>query len=527
VRDRAGRPSGRALLALRNGGFEVVPSKVRAVPLRILQPVPILPQGSGSHPTRSRWGALGLLALAIGGAVVLYLLRRGTVTDDTYAFLDWGRDLSHGYLPLLEHRTFHPVPILSGALLSLFGSSAPEITVLASLAGFVLLAAAAWRVVEILGFPQPAPVLAAALVLSSPVLSVLAQVAYINLPFATLLLWALVFDLEGRSKGAWALLLIAGLVRPEGWAFLLAYGTLAWWRAGRPAAPRRWLGLAALSLAPMVLWLALEWGLYGDPLYSFRSTRAPNVKNTGTGSVKGLWAAVHFGVADAPLIAAALGAIAVARLAPKRLAATFLGMTVVAALTILVLASSKFNVPSRHYSVVFSLVYILAAAGAATPARLLARRASVSRRTIAAVGVLGAALVAGLSASRLDYLLGRNATNVGATYDFSRTLDQAVSRARPLVVTRGAPRHAVAVVGAVDESELAWTLGVPYNVVTGNVEASTRMIVEPTRAAYTRLRKLGLTDRTRPALPPGWRQVVATRDWEVWVLGRGTPTRLG
>jgi len=489
--------------------------------------VPILPQGPGSRPARSRRGALGLLALAMGGAVALYLLRRGTVTDDTYAFLDWGRDLRHSYLPLLEHRTFHPVPILSGAFLSLFGSAAPEITVLASLAGFVSLALAAWRVVRILGFAQPAPALAAALVLSSPVLSVLAQVAYINLPFATLLLWALVFELEGRSKPAWALLLTAGLVRPEGWAFLLAYGALEWWRAGHPAAPRRWLRLAALSLGPMALWLALEWLLFGDPLYSLRSTRAPNVKATGSNSVKGLWASVHFGVADAPLIAAAVGAVAVARLAPRRLAATFLGMTVVAVLTILVLASSKFNVPSRHYSVLFSLVYILAAAGGATPARLLARRALASPRTVLAVGVLGAALIAGLSASRLDYLLGRNARNVGATYDFSRTLDSALSQTRPLLDLRGAHRHAVAVVGAVDESEVAWTLGVPYNVVTGGIEAPTRMIVEPTRAAYTRLRKLGLTDRPRLALPPGWRQVIATGDWEIWVLGRGTPTRLG
>src|SRR6202035_876798 len=158
---------------------------------------------SGRAP--ANWRRLGRLALAVGGAVVLYELRPGALTDDSYAFLDWGRDLRHGYLPLLEHRTFHPLPIAAGSLLSLLGSAAPTVAVLLTLAGLVLLAVAAWRAVEILGFLQPAPALAAVLVLSSPLLSLLAQVAYINLPFATLLVWALVFDLEGRSKGAWVL----------------------------------------------------------------------------------------------------------------------------------------------------------------------------------------------------------------------------------------------------------------------------------------------------------------------------------
>jgi hypothetical protein len=466
-----------------------------------------------------------LLALAAGGALVLYLLRPGALTDDSYAFLDWGRDLRHGYLPLLEHRTFHPLPILAGAALSLLGSAAPTIAVLLTLAGLVLLAVAAWRVVEILGFAQPAPALAALLVLSSPLLSLLAQVAYINLPFATLLLWALVFELEDRSVGAWCLLVPGGLVRPEGWAFLVAYGALQWWRAGRPRAPRRWLALATLSLAPMILWLLLEWRLFGDPLYSFTNTRAPNVQATGSGSLTGLWRSLHFAVATAPLIAAAVGALAVALLAPRRQAATILGMTAVAVVTVLILASSKFNVPSRQFSALAPLLYILAAAGAAAPARVLTRRGTAPPGALAAAAA-GAALVAGLAVAPTIHLLRRNSKTVRVAHQLRGTLDQALADTHGLVDVRAARRHSVAVVGAVDVSEVVWSLDVPYNVVTNAVEPPTRMIVEPSPHLHSRLGRLGLTERPRAVPTRGWRLLVATSDWQIWVLGRHTPTRL-
>lgn len=481
---------------------------------------------SGRAP--ANWRRLGRLALAVGGAVVLYELRPGALTDDSYAFLDWGRDLRHGYLPLLEQRTFHPLPIVAGALVSLFGSAAPTIAVLLTLAGLVLLAIAAWRAVEILGFAQPAPALAALLVLSSPLLSLLAQVAYINLPFATLLVWALVFDLDGRSKGAWVLFVSAGLVRPEGWAFLLAYGALQWWRAGRPHAPRSWLGLAALSLGPMALWLLLEWQLFGDPLYSFTSTRAPNVEATGSGSVTGLWSSLRFAVAWSVLIAAGVGALAVAWMATRRAAVTMLGMTAVAVITLVVLASSKFNVPGRHFSVLVSLVYILAAVGAATPARVLARRRTASPRALAAVCACGAALVAGLALAPTVHLLRRNFKTVRVTHSQRGTLDRALARALRLVDVRGARRHTVAIVGAVDDSQVVWSLHVPYDVVTGNVEPHTRVIIEPSPAAYSRLGRLGLSS-PRPHVIPrsGWRRAIATPDWDIWIPAGHTPIRLG
>ncbi len=465
---------------------------------------------------RPPWSrSLSLALLAALGALALYAIHPGVVTDDTYGFLDWGRDLRHGYLPVLEHRTFHPLPILAGSLLSLLGDAAPTVTLLLTLAGLVLLAAAAWRILAALGFAQPVPLLAAALVLASPLLAVIADVAYINLPFATLVLWGLVLELEGRPRGAWALLIAAALVRPEGWAFLLAYGALSWWRAGHPRQARRWLPILALSLAPVAVWLGLEWSLFGDPLYSFHYTRPPFVESTGSDSVSGLWQSLRYALVSAPLVACALGVVAIAWLAPRGRALLTLGALVVSALTIAALAASSFNVPSRHFSVLTPLLCVLAAAGAALPGRVVSRRWPHARREALTLGVAGAVITAALVAGPAlrDQRDGFQA--VRTSHLTGRTLSHTVIRSRALIDVAGAPRHSVAMLGAVDNSELAWLLRVPFNAVTGDFEPTTRLVVEPSQATWTALQQVNLTDRQRWTPPPGWRRI-ASGDWDIY-----------
>jgi hypothetical protein len=264
-------------------------SQLEASPYRAIS-IATAPRRRRPAPaSRQPWSGVALIAFASVCAVIFYVLRPGAVTDDTYAFLDWGRDLRHGVLPMLEHRTFQPLPIAAGSVLSLFGSAAPTVTIMVCLAALVLLAAAAWRILALHGFGQPAPAVAALLVLITPVLPVVALVAYNNLPFATLVMWGLVFELEERPAGAWTMLILAGLTRPEAWLFLLAYGGLSWWRAGHPYAPRRWLPIAALAIGPIVVWAGLEWALFGDPLYSLHSTSGAAVQSTHSNSPQALW----------------------------------------------------------------------------------------------------------------------------------------------------------------------------------------------------------------------------------------------
>jgi hypothetical protein len=477
-------------------------SSPAAAPARRLLVSPLLRRG--------RW--LGPVALAAAGATLIYLLRPGAVTDDTYAFMDWGRDLRHGFTPLLEHRTFQPLPIGVGAVVSFFGSAAPTIVVLVCLAALVLLAEAAWRIVAMLGFRQPAPLLAAVLALATPLLPVLALSAYNNLPFATFVLLALMFELERRRRAAWTALILASLTRPEGWAFLLAYGALAWWRAGRPLAPRGVAPVAIAALAPMALWIALEWGLFGDPLYSLRNTTA--AQSTHTNSPEELWYTLRANVPTAVLVASAVGIVAIARFAPRRLAATTLAAVALTAVTILVLATSSFNVPGRHFSVLVALVCVLAAAGATAPASWLRARGSATWAGIGA-GLAAAALLLGLAAPRMLDSLKSNLANIAVSHDTGRTLSDTANAALKSIDVRGAPRHSVAMLGAVAGSELVWALGVPYNAVSDHVESHTRLIVQPSPRTFSRLKNHDLTDRIRTGLPHGWR-VIASGAWEIY-----------
>jgi hypothetical protein len=503
----------------------MVSSQLEASPYRTISVAPARRRGRPPPARRGPWRGVALIALAAVCGVIFYVLRPGAVTDDTYAFLDWGRDLRHGVMPLLEHRTFQPLPIITGSVLSLFGSAAPTLTIMVCLAALVLLAAAAWRILALHGFGQPAPAAAALLVLITPVLPVLALVGYNNLPFATLAMWGLVFELEERPAGAWTMLILAGLTRPEAWLFLLAYGALSWWRAGHPYSPRRWLPFAALAAGPIVVWAALEWGLFGDPLYSLHSTSGAAVQSTHSNSPQALWNTLRANVLTAPLIAAGLGVVALASLAPRRLAATTLAATLLTILSIVILAGSNFNLPGRDFSLLVALSCVLTAAGAVLPAQLMARSRKFPAPVVAVVACAGAALVIGLAAPKLLHALRSNFQKISVSHETGKTFTHVVGSALPSIDLRGAPRHSVAMLGAVDNSQLAWVLGLRYDVVTEQVERQTRLIVQPSQATWSRLTQYHLTNRTRSGLPLGWR-VIKNEDWQVYALDAGTPARL-
>jgi len=494
---------------------------------------PASPAPALRSPRRTRrlpaWARRVLLVgLAFAAAAIALHFLSHELTDDSYAFLDWGRDLRHHYVPpLLENRTFHPIPILAGALLSLLGSAAPGATVLCAVAGLVLLAAGAWQVCRLLELRQPAPAFAALLIVTSPMLVAISFAAYINLPFAVLIVWALVWELRQRPRLTWTLLVIAGLVRPEGWAFLLAYGALEWWRAGRPLLSRRLAVILLLAVGPMTLWLFLEWRFFGTPLYSFTNTRAPAGTVQSSSSLHGLWTTLKFCLALPGLIASVIGAVAIWRLAPRRPAATVLGATLVAALTVAFLATSKFNVPDRHFSAFVSLLCVLAAAGATAPAQWLARRRpSAGPQAVIAVGLAGVVLVVALAASTVHQKLSFDFAVFRVERVTGNALDATIARSRVSLDVRGAREHSVASTAAVVESELVWDLGVPYNAVDDRTSNTTQLLVQPSPGTWELLERRRLTDRTIVAVPRGWTSVTAGA-WMLWSPQAARPVRLG
>ena len=89
--------------------------------------------------------------------------------------------------------------------------------------------------------------------------------AYLDVLFAALVVWAVALEAERPRRGVPVLVLlaVAGLVRPEAWLLAAAY-----WVYARP--PGR--GAVLLVLAAPVLWAAHDLVLTGDPTFSFTTT---------------------------------------------------------------------------------------------------------------------------------------------------------------------------------------------------------------------------------------------------------------
>jgi len=230
----------------------------------------------------------GLLAAL---AALLWLLCGvGFANYDTLYALAWGGQLARGETPAYEVAiapTPHPLVELLGLVLSPLPARAVEDIAVAL--GFLALAGCAWALFRLgeLWFGRAAGILAALLLLTRvPVLSYGVR-AYVDIPYLLFVLAAVLVEArrrvhEHRPAGApvLVLLVLAGLLRPEAWAFSALYwlylliDTLR--ARGRIDEPRSRLELAGLALlaacAPLV-WVLSDLAVTGDPLWSLTNTR--------------------------------------------------------------------------------------------------------------------------------------------------------------------------------------------------------------------------------------------------------------
>lgn len=213
-------------------------------------------------------GLTRALAITTGGALLAWLMiGTGFANYDTAYSILWGADLAHGRVPdysVPVAPTPHPLSTALGFVLSPLGDDAETAWVVLA---FLSLGALAWVVFE-LGFATfgaAAGALAALVILTrQPVLSFGVR-AYVDIPYVALVLGALVTEIRRPRAGALplSLLALAGLLRPEAWLFAGVY----WLWIGRP-----WRLAWLVALAPAI-WLAFDWAIAGDPLYSLTGTR--------------------------------------------------------------------------------------------------------------------------------------------------------------------------------------------------------------------------------------------------------------
>jgi hypothetical protein len=232
-------------------------------------------------------------------AALLLAFPVGFPNYDTIYALVWGRELAHGMSPDYGSAlppTPHPLTDLIGLVATPLGNGAITVTMAIAYASLGLIGYFVYRLGS-LWFDHWIGAVAAAIVLTrAPFLSNGLR-AYIDLPYIALCLGALTIEAR-RPRAGWpvlALLVPAGLLRPEAWLFAGVYWLwltlgidrrerslhtrevavlLGWrisWRGERSPAQIAWL--AVLAAAGPILWILFDGITTGDLLYSLTGTQ--------------------------------------------------------------------------------------------------------------------------------------------------------------------------------------------------------------------------------------------------------------
>jgi hypothetical protein len=466
-------------------------------------PRPRRPAAAPPRPRRrgsARWLVLACLALA-----ALAHLLPAAPTYDPWAWLIWGRELTGLELHTRTGPSWKPLPVLFTVPFALTGDDwAPELWLVVAQGGGLLALAFTYRLAARLmvhaagssahsggpGPPLPAPgalngppvrhrapctgsddpdsagdarnlrtrtlagraagvIAVASLLLADEFVRHFARGNSEGLLVA-LCLWAVERHLDGHRTQAFLLGVAAGLLRPELWPFLLAYGLWLGWREPR----RRALvvGCGALTLA---LWLLPEWWGSGDPFRAAARARDPNPDSAAFAEHPFLetFRRAELVLAFPVLLGAAIAlGGAVLRRDPLRL--TLAAIAAVLMLAVAGMTEAGFAGNLRYVALPAALVCVLAGAGWTELVGALRRRAGPLVAAAAAAALLVAAWPS-LDAARIE--LREDLDVVRAEAELYDDLADIVARAGgPAAVLACRPVHTL----AFEQQAVAWALRV-------------------------------------------------------------------
>ncbi len=288
--------------------------------------------------------------------------------DARYALL-WARDLADGATPDYTADfapTPHPLETWVSVLAVPFGNGADAVMIWVVLLCFGLLVWLTYRLGATLFHPWVG-IVTAVVVATRPALLRDALIGYQDIAFACAIVGAVLLEAKRprRGEAVLGLLILAGLMRPEGWAL---GGLYALWMFPACGWPRRIRLLAMACVAPL-LWAAMDWYVTGDPLHSLHGTAdlAEAVDRRREPEQAPFWTLQYFGfvLREPVVIGLAVGLVFAWRF---RLRAAILPLAVVGVMVAVFMIGPFFGLPLigryvRTPSVLLALFYGLAVAG--------------------------------------------------------------------------------------------------------------------------------------------------------------------
>ncbi len=495
---------------------------------------------------------LGDLVAILAGAVLLRAISGvGFANYDTLYALAWGGQLARGVTPAYAvpiAPTPHPLVELLGVLLYPLGPRAVENVTVAL--GFLALSACGWVVYRLgsLWFGRAAGALAAVLVLTRvPILSYGVR-AYVDVPYLLLVLGALLVESRRPRAGApvLALLALAGLLRPEAWAFSGLYrlymmdliplparirertsapasddqpgadqpGAGSPARAGPRGDRRQFAVLTLLAVSAPLIWLLSDLLITGDPLWSLTNTR--NTADT-LGRITGIANVPEYiprrigEILGVPVLAgAALGGV-LSLLWLRRRALVGAAAGVLAVAVFVVFATAGLPINTRYAFLAAAILCIFCGAGAFGWTCL--ERHDPRRRWWMAGGAL--VLVALLASAPSQYRsahsqLDKLARQQSIEGDLLALVDDRSVSLRCGVV--GVPNHAPIPLLAL------YLKTSPGNIVSAQVKPiSAGEYIDPANHEVEQDYVLDRRDPHLPvSVPPGFTEVQANRSWLIF-----------
>jgi hypothetical protein len=350
--------------------------------------------GSAHRDRADRARLAGWLAFAALAAIALALWIAYPVapTFDSAWSLVWGHQILAGQLPsFAAYRapTEHPLWVAFGTLCAALGSAGPRAMTLVGVLSLLAVVAGLYRLGRV-AFGGLAALLACLLLLSRFHFAFYAEFAYLDVPYIALLVWAAVLEAERPRRGGvvWVLLVLAGLLRPDAWLYLLAY---AIW-VGRDASWQRRLRLLAIVALPAIVWALLDLTVTGDPTFSFTFTTGHAEELARSKPPLQIPGAVLSGLLDLAKPPVLIGAFAGVALAVRRLPLSRYGAPLALALgglgSFVITSAAGFAVVNRYLALAAVALICFAGYLAAELLRVLTRRVRASRALVLATVAL-------------------------------------------------------------------------------------------------------------------------------------------